>query len=82
MRPLLQAVSNVKMSNKILNFPSILFPLWDPKMFELSHSSDLALKCLTSRGCCLLVLSVLLFHVNTCCGFLPLENSMRCTNSS
>lgn len=77
MRPLFQAVSKVKMFNKILEFTSLLFPLWVPKMFTFPHSSDLILKCLTSCGCCLLVLSGLMFHVNTCCDFLPVEGSMR-----
>lgn len=82
MRPLLQAVSKVKMFNKILNFASILLPLWVPIMFEFPHSSDLVLKCITSHGCCLLVFSGLMFHVNTCCDFLPVEDSMRCTSQT
>lgn len=51
-------------------------------MFKFPHSSDLALKCLTSRGYCLLLLSVLIFPVNTCCDILPVESSMRCTSQT
>lgn len=33
-------------------------------------------------GCCLLVLSVLIFYVNTCCDFLPVEGSVKCTSQT